>query len=98
MSHMKRLNAEVLRIAVRENVYIYRVLSPQRCTLALAKSGNRWVLSELKTCCNGEPSRETWNVVREWLVRGTGDSNDSQAEGEEPEWNPGEMAPDGIPF
>jgi len=58
----------VERVAVRQRVYIYRVLWPERCTLALTRRGNTWVPSELKRACNLPPSEATQRAVQQWLA------------------------------
>jgi hypothetical protein len=58
----------VERVAVRRQVYIYRVLWPERCTLSLRRCGNTWVLSELKRACNERPSEVTRRVIEKWLI------------------------------
>lgn len=56
------------RVAVRQRVYIYKVLWPERCTLSLTRRGNRWVPSELKRACNELPSEVTRRVIEQWLI------------------------------
>ncbi len=56
------------RIAMRRQLYVYRVLLAQRCTLSLARAGNRWVLAELAQAGNAKPSRETRQAVEKWLA------------------------------
>jgi len=53
--------------ATAGRVAIYRVLSPERCTLSLVKSGGRWVVRELKAAGNQEVRPETRAAVRAWL-------------------------------
>lgn len=50
--------------------YIYRVLAPERATLAIveAPSGG-WLIEEIKGSCNEDVSKETKQAVREWLYR-----------------------------
>ncbi len=55
------------RVAVQQRFYIYRVSSPERCTLALIRRGNTWGLAELLRAHNQQPSEETRRVVRQWL-------------------------------
>ncbi len=47
--------------------YIYRVLSPERCTLALTRRGNTWMFSEVKRVWNQEPSAATMRVIAGWF-------------------------------
>lgn len=55
------------RITKRQ-VAIYRVLSPQRCTLSIVPSGRRWVIGQLKTRANGKASTATYQTVHHWLT------------------------------
>jgi hypothetical protein len=57
------------RILASRKVYIYRVLAPERCTLSVARRGDRWVLSEIRSACNRPASPETIRVVQEWIRR-----------------------------
>lgn len=55
-------------VAISRNVYAYATVPPlERCTLAIAKRGETWVLSELKRKHNQEPSGETRRAVLRWL-------------------------------
>ncbi|MBQ7178395.1 MAG: PcfJ domain-containing protein [Victivallales bacterium] len=54
--------------------FIYRVLQPERCTLELALRGGRWVVVQLRTACNGAPSKETIDSVNRWLAEASGKS------------------------
>lgn len=56
------------RIAAKQE-YVYRVLEPERCTLALKRSGPNWVLAELSGPCNRSPSPAAYSVIRKWLAR-----------------------------
>lgn len=60
------------RVAIRQSVYVYRVLWPERCTLSVARRGTKWVISELKRTCNESPSEATRRVVEEWLGSNAG--------------------------
>jgi hypothetical protein len=46
---------------------LYRVLWPERATLRLTKTGERWRLAELRCRRNQEPSPETFEFVRSWV-------------------------------
>lgn len=48
-------------------LYIYRVLAPQRATLAIARSGGSWRVSELKCRRNYLASGSTWDHIHAWL-------------------------------
>jgi hypothetical protein len=50
------------------NLYLYRVLKPERATLAIAKTASgRWQLSEIKSFRNGQVSEETMEAVQWWI-------------------------------
>lgn len=76
------------RIALHQKVYIYQVLSPERCTLAISCRGNAWVPTELKRACNLLPSKTTHNAVAEWLGCKTLDTT----------WHPPTLECDEVPF
>lgn len=56
------------RVVKSKACYIYRVLRPERCTLALARCGDRWIPSEMSKACNQRPSAETFRAVEKWLA------------------------------
>ena len=64
----KNCIASYARSVKEGNIYIYRVLSPQRATLSLRHRGGGWVLSELKGKCNRAVTNETIRAVEEWLM------------------------------
>lgn len=59
------------RIVRHRQVYIYRMLWPERCTLALRHRGGAWVPSEMARACNQPPSEAAVQAVREWLGEST---------------------------
>ena len=54
------------RVKARE-VYIYRVLRPERATLSIGPTGGGWGIRELKCKCNESVSPETEAAVQRWL-------------------------------
>ncbi len=48
-------------------IYVYRVLKPQRATLAIARNRGRWHIDELKGTCNQPVGQETLQAVTAWL-------------------------------
>lgn len=49
--------------------FIYRMLAPQRCTIALEKDTHGcWQLTEMKLSCNREPSPDAVAAVQQWLA------------------------------
>lgn len=51
----------------RGRQYIYRVLSPQRATLAMTRGKRGWALTELKLKANAPASKQTFAAVQQWL-------------------------------
>ncbi len=61
------------RVVISQRTYIYRVLQPERCTLALEQNATgSWHLSELKAACNNQPHTSTWEAVKNWYESQTG--------------------------
>jgi hypothetical protein len=48
-------------------VYLYRVLEPERATLSIICQRGQWFIGELKTACNQAAKSETFDSVRAWL-------------------------------
>lgn len=57
------------RVALERQVYVYRVLAPERCTLSLVQRGGRWTLAELRRHGNQAPSTQTYEAVARWLIQ-----------------------------
>ena len=55
-------------IAIHRSTYIYRVLSPERCTLSLEKKDTGLVIDQLKQSYNRPASFQTCQEVRKWLM------------------------------
>jgi len=49
-------------------VFIYQVLKPQRLTMALMKTGDRWLVSEVRGVCNSAASEEAMGVIKDWFI------------------------------
>ena len=62
-------------IAVHRQVYLYRVMRPERCTLALTRHQGTWILSGLKISCNRPASGASLRAVKQWL--GSKDETDT---------------------
>jgi hypothetical protein len=60
------------QVADEQDIYFYKVLAPERCTLMLALERGNWVAKEIRRACNGAVSTKAIDAVREWLVRLTG--------------------------
>lgn len=62
------INSRYLKRVLAGELYIYRVLAPERHTLAIEKmGGNCWRISELKQIENGKELENTKVVVQRWL-------------------------------
>ncbi|OQY16093.1 MAG: hypothetical protein B6I36_10990 [Desulfobacteraceae bacterium 4572_35.1] len=55
-------------IVVRQNIYLYRILGSQRCTLALEKRGSKWVATQMRAVCNDPASDQIATQTRCWLA------------------------------
>jgi len=54
---------------VIRNYYAYKVLQPERATLGIKRvGGTSWQLDQLKLAHNKEPSKETFEMVNQWMV------------------------------
>lgn len=52
----------------RGGLYVYRMLSPERATLAIARTRNgTWHISEFKATGNAEVKASTRRSVKSWL-------------------------------
>ena len=47
--------------------YLYRILEPERATLAIDRVADGWCIGELRSACNAEVMGETARMVHEWL-------------------------------
>jgi hypothetical protein len=54
-------------IALKRDYYLYRVLEPQRCTLALRKHSDSWRIAELRSVCNEPADVSVRTSVQKWL-------------------------------
>jgi hypothetical protein len=57
------------QVAWHKKLYVYRVLKPERATLAVVRKHDAWHIHDLKLACNAKPSGETYHVVMRWLER-----------------------------
>lgn len=48
-------------------LFVYRVLEPERGSLAIRKCGDVWLVDELKAYCNEPVAPHTFAAVHEWL-------------------------------
>jgi hypothetical protein len=48
-------------------VYLYRMLAPQRATLALVRSGSGWKLDDIRASCNRRVGKRAHSAVERWL-------------------------------
>lgn len=49
------------------NLAIYRVLAPERATVAIGRKNGRWHIVEMRLACNKAPSAATIQAVERWL-------------------------------
>jgi hypothetical protein len=67
---MEQNNCVAIRLkSVREGkVFIYRVIAPERATMAIARGpSGQWVVQEIKLRFNQPVSPSTWKHVNDWL-------------------------------
>ena len=55
-------------VALRNQIYIYRVVEPERCTVSLRKNNEGWQIDELEKAGNQPVSEYTEKVIKLWLV------------------------------
>lgn len=48
-------------------VFVYRMLEPERLTISLEHRNNRWVVGEVRGYCNANPSPGALDIVRRWV-------------------------------
>jgi hypothetical protein len=56
-------------------LFVYRILAPERATLSLEKHGNSWAINQLYAACNRPVSATTLAQVRDWLRRAQPEQN-----------------------
>ncbi len=66
------------KCVARGESYLYRVLSPERATLAVERTPNGWRLSEVALARNARPSLPTLLAAKAWM----------SGDGWKPEWGP----------
>lgn len=54
-------------LVVSGRVAVYRVLAPERATLAISLEKKTWRIQDLRGIANAEASQETWRTVSAWL-------------------------------
>ncbi|MBK1885613.1 PcfJ domain-containing protein [Marinobacter sp. DY40_1A1] len=54
------------RVADRE-VFIYRMIHPERLTISLAYQNNRWIVSEVRGSRNANPPTRAMDYIRRWV-------------------------------
>lgn len=53
-------------VALKE-VFIYRMVDPERLTVAVERKNHRWVLREVRGHCNSNPSTGALEVIQRWV-------------------------------
>jgi hypothetical protein len=56
-----------VRRAARGECFFYRVVAPERATLAIERGPRGWRILDLKAVCNRKPSAATLRTVQAWL-------------------------------
>lgn len=64
-------------VAMKQDIYFYRVMSPERATLALVLRSGRWRLKELRGYKNESVHSGTRALVERWLSEHQGQAPDS---------------------
>ena len=59
------------------NLYLYRILQPERCLISIKRTANGWRIDEMKKACNEKVGKETRQIARKW-VRDCTDINSNQ--------------------
>jgi hypothetical protein len=67
MHHCAGTEAKYARRVAGGKLYFYRVLRPERLTLAIGRAGDHWEISEAKCQANREPQAATLDAIRLWL-------------------------------
>ncbi|CAN0603804.1 unnamed protein product, partial [Ectocarpus sp. 12 AP-2014] len=49
--------------------FIYRMVRPERLTISLEFRNKQWVIGEVRSYCNANPSPSALDFVRRWLER-----------------------------
>ena len=49
------------------DVFIYRMVQPERLTISLEKKNNEWIVGEVRGYCNASPSAKALEIVRRWV-------------------------------
>lgn len=71
--HMQHCVGSYGDVVARGRAYVYRVLAPERATLAIGTNPgsqnqkSRWRVLELKLAGNQEPAKTTYDAVNRWL-------------------------------
>jgi hypothetical protein len=66
-TEMKNCVATYASSIISGGIYIYKVLQPERATLAINYDEDRLSLNELKAVSNGDATQETLNAIQWWL-------------------------------
>ncbi len=61
------VNRFIPNVALKQDTYFYRVLSPERCTLQIIKCGDIWEIGDIRKIKNKIASERTWELVANWL-------------------------------
>lgn len=64
---MKHCVGSFTERVANQGVFIYRMETPQRLTIALKPQGNKWRISEVRSYNNAPPIEEALAEARAWL-------------------------------
>lgn len=59
---------QMLDLVARGHMYLYRVLRPERATIAIASRNGSWVIQDLRAKCNEPVAPLTEQLVETWLA------------------------------
>ena len=69
---MRHCAGSMAGVVANGEVFVYRVLEPERATLAIEKGEVGWRIRDVRGRWNREVAASTWNALAEWLAVGEG--------------------------
>ncbi|MDO6442231.1 PcfJ domain-containing protein [Marinobacter sp. 2_MG-2023] len=57
------------RFVALGEVFIYRMMEPERLTISVERRNNTWVIGEVRGIRNANPSPQALNIVQRWVER-----------------------------
>ena len=49
-------------------VFIYRMMRPERLTISVEYKNEAWVVGEVRGVCNANPSEGSLDLIRRWVI------------------------------